>query len=272
MDIDSQSGEPINLAEAADFLRSLVTEAGEILLDYRHSRQFVTIQKPGVDVTTEADQTVDRFLHDRLLAGYPRSAFLTEETAPPDLSGAARAADLWVIDPLDGTVNFTRGHPNFAISVALLHKGQARLGVVYLPAAGKLYEARADVEGACLNGNPIHVSQTSALREAVVAFDWSWDLDKRKQIVYWLDRLSDHVRQIKAMGSAAADLAALAEGQIDGYVHSGLKPWDVAAAALIVRKAGGVVSSPDGGAWTPFQPELLAANRVLHSPIQRLIT
>jgi myo-inositol-1(or 4)-monophosphatase len=275
MDSDSESVDTINLDDAAAFLRNLVREAGELLLGYRQSRQFAAIEKSGVDVTTEADQRVDRFLHERLSARYPHSAFLTEETARPDVSGIqaeATANYLWVIDPLDGTVNFTRGHPNFAISVALIHKGEMALGAVYVPASGRLYQAQANQDGAYLNGEPIHVSQTASLREAVVGFDWSWDLEKRKQIIYWLERLSGHVRQLKCMGSAAADLSSLADGQIDGYIHSGLKPWDAAAAALIVQKAGGIIASPDGSAWTPFNPSILAANPHLHQQIMDLMT
>jgi myo-inositol-1(or 4)-monophosphatase len=274
MYINSALSDTINLDEAAAFLRTLVRDGGDMLLGYRASQQFTSIQKSGVDVTTEADQALDRFLQDSLSNRYPQSAFLTEESAPSDPAGleASRSTEyLWVIDPLDGTVNFTRGHPNFAISVALLHKGEICLGAVYLPVAGKLYEAQRDKEGAFLNGNPIQISHTSSLREAAVAFDWSWDLEKRKQIVRWLDRLSGHVRQLKCMGSAAADLSSLAEGLIDVYIHSGLKPWDVAAAGLIVRNAGAVVSLPDGGSWTPFNSMILAANPELHPQIMKLI-
>ncbi len=269
--MDSQSNSAVSLDEAATVVEGLVRHAGEILMAYRRSGELVATSKPGVDVTTEADERIDRFLHDGLLARYPGSAFLTEEAAPSDLSAIEQADDLWVIDPLDGTVNFTRGHPNFAVSVAFLHRGKTSLGIIYVPMAGKLYCARADKEGAYLNGEHIHVSQISSLRETVAAFDWSWDPEKRKQIIPWLDKLSGQVRQIKAMGSAAADLAALAEGKIDAYLHSGVKPWDIAAAALIVEKAGGIVLSPDRSDWTPFKPGILAANHHLYPHILNLI-
>jgi myo-inositol-1(or 4)-monophosphatase len=268
---DSPSNHAISLDEAAPFLHMLLKQAGHMLRAYFGSRQLAEKQKPGVDVTTEADEIIDRLFHEQLAARFPGCAFLTEETPVADLSAIVNADNLWVIDPLDGTVNFTRGNPNVAISAALLHKGEISLGMVYLPVGMKLYEARADQEGASLNGAPIRVSRMAQLRETVVAFDWSWDLAKRKDIIRCLDRLSDHVRQIKAMGSAAADLASLAEGKIDVYIHTGLKPWDVAAAALIVRKAGGIVSSLDSSQWTPFNPQILAANERLHSQILSLI-
>ncbi len=260
-----------DLSNAGDKLQILIKEAGKKLCRYYSSKDYACRQKAGVDFTTQADEEVDKFLRDSLKKEFPQSNFLTEETALEDYSSLASTENLWVIDPLDGTINFSRGNPNFAISVALMDKGETELGAVYLPASDKLYFARSDKEGASLNQSPIQVSQTSDLRETVVACDWAWDLVKRKRVVSWLGQICGSVRQIKSMGSAAADLSSLAEGRIDVYLHSGLKPWDTAAAAFIIQKAGGKVTLPNGSPWSPFNPDILASNSNLQGKILDLI-
>jgi len=134
-----------------------------------------------------------------------------------------------------------------------------------------LYWAQADQKDVHLNGKPIAVSFTDDLGESVVACDWAWGLEKRLNVVRWLGNVSTHVRQVKSMGSAVADLATLASGRIDAYMHSGLKPWDVAASALLIEKAGGRITTPTGENWGVFQPDILATNGILHDRILDLI-
>jgi len=210
-------------------------------------------------------------LRENIKRQYPQTSLLTEETAPKDYSPLRKVDNLWVIDPLDGTVNFSRNHPNFAISIGLVDKGIPKLGVVYVPVTNDLYWAERDQEGAFCNGKLIRISPTENLEETVVACDWGWQLEKRLNVVRWLGSIVMHVRQIKSMGSAVADLASLAAGKIDGYIHSGLKPWDVAASALLIEKAGGKITTPAGEDWDVFCPEMLASNGILHDKILNLI-
>lgn len=266
-----QENDPINLTEARKYLVNLVPQAGETLKNYFVSRNFTSRRKEGVDFTTQADEEVDEFLRENIRKHYPQTSFLTEETAPDDYSSLNSAENLWVIDPLDGTINFSRKNPHFAISVALVDKGKPKLGVVYVPMTGDLYYAQKDREGAFLNNQPIQISETDNFREAIVACDWAYDFDKRKDVIRWLKNISSHVRQIKSMGSAVADLASLASGKIDAYMHSGLKPWDVAASTLLIEKAGGQITTPTGTKWDIFNPDILASNGKLHSPLLALI-
>lgn len=261
----------INQGEAKIYLTEVVTQAGKMLREYFISRDFTSRHKKGVDFTTQADEEVDVFLQKAIKRQYPQTNFLTEETAPDDYSSLREADGLWVIDPLDGTVNFSRKHPHFAISIGLVDKGMPKLGLVYIPMTNDLYWAQADQEGALLNGKPIRVSETADLKEAVLACDWAWNLEKRLNVVSWLGKIVTHVRQIKCMGSAVSDLASLAEGRIDAYLHSGLKPWDVAASALFIEKAGGKITTPQGGTWNVFHPDMLASNGILHEKILNLI-
>lgn len=117
-----------------------------------------------------------------------------------------------------------------------MQKGEVVLGVIYAPIENKLYVARNGKEGAYLNGKQIYVSETNDLREVVLGCDWGWDLKKRANIVDWLGKVSDKIRQVASRGSAVADLASLAEGRMDAYFHSGLKPRDTAAALIIIQK------------------------------------
>ena len=260
-----------DLTEARKYLTKLVPQAGGMLRRYFASRDFTQRSKGGVDFTTQADEEVDAFLLEQIKRQYPQTNFLTEETAPADYSLLKDASDLWVVDPLDGTINFSRMHPHFAISIGLVDKGVPKLGVVHIPMTGDTYWAQADQEGAFLNGEPIQVSPTDDLGESVVACDWAWGLEKRLNVVRWLNNVSTHVRQIKSMGSAVADLASLSGGRIDAYMHSGLKPWDVAASALLIEKAGGKITTPTGDQWNVFNPDILASNGILHEMLLNLL-
>lgn len=252
-------------------LVNIVLEAGEILKKYYYSDDLVSYQKEGVDFTTEADREVDSFLIKKLKELYPQIEFLTEETAPDDYASFKDKENLWIIDPLDGTTNFSRKNHNFTISIALVNKGQPVLGVVYLPILNNLYTAQIDENVAYLNQKPIRISSIANLKEVVVACDWSWDLEKRKDVIKWLNNINAYIRQIKSMGSASADLASLAEGKLDAYIHSGLKPWDVAAAALIIEKAGGKITDSKGNKWDIFNPEIVATNKIIHEEVVKLI-
>ncbi len=261
----------INLNEAREYLINVSSRAGEILNKYFFSGDYFLKQKDGVDFTTKADEEVDKFLIEEIKKKYPQSNFLTEETAPKDYFSLKNKENLWIIDPLDGTINFFRKHPNFVISVALVDKSQVKLGIIHSPIKKETYWAQEDKENAFMNGKKINVSKTENLREITIACDWSWDLKKRENVVNWIGKVIDSVRQIKSMGSAAADMASLARGQIDAYFHSGLKTWDVAAASIIIEKAGGKITTPSGNKWNIFNPDILVTNKVLHQQILRLI-
>jgi|SRR3989338_8851576 len=261
----------VDLEVSKKFLVDLLPQAGEILKRHYVDRAFTQRRKEGVDFTTQADEEVDTFLRENIHKRFPDTKFLTEETAPKDYSSLRNVDNLWVIDPLDGTINFSRKNPHFGISVGLVDNGIPKLGVVQIPMTGDIYWAQTDLENAFLNGEPIQVSSTDDLRESVLACDWAWGLEKRLNVVRWLGSISTHVRQIKSMGSAVADLASLAAGKIDVYIHSGLKPWDVAASALLIQKAGGKITTPTGRSWDVFQPDMLASNGILHRRILDLI-
>lgn len=259
------------IVKAEGLLARIVPKAGDILRKYYQERNYSTKQKEGVDFTTQADIETDEYLRNEIAKIFPSHKFLTEETAPSDWSSLEGEGFLWVIDPLDGTINFSRGEPNFAISVALVSHGKTLLGVAYNPITDDYYTASEAREGVFKNGERVKVSEVSELREVTLACDWAWGLEKRLNVVEWLGKVSTHIRQVKSMGSAVADLARVAEGKVDVYLHSGLKPWDIAASAYFVQKAGGKVTLPDGRPWNVFEQDIFASNGILHQKIGDLI-
>ena len=262
--------EPIDLSEAAEFLQTVVPQAGEKLRNYYKSGITGETSKGGVDFTTQADIEVDSFLIESIRRQYPGSNFLTEETAPQDYSSHKNSSNLWVIDPIDGTSNFSRRNPNFGISIALVDKGEIKLGLILLPISYETLIARVDSEEATLNGERLQVSTTAELRKTSMGTDWPWDLTKRPITVKFLGNLAHDVRQIKIMGSAVSDLTKVAKGELDAYIHPGAKPWDVAAASLIIQKAGGRVTNSDGSVFNPFSGTILASNGLIHDQLVEL--
>lgn len=262
----------IDLSEARDFVLSLMPQVGRLLMREFRSGNFTQRSKGNLDFSIEADDKADKFLVDRLSKRFPATLFLTEETVPEYFTQLRDADNLWVIDSLDGTSNFSRGHPNFAVSVALVQRGISVLGVVYKPVDRSFLWAQADFEGAMLNGLPMRVSNIDDLSKSVFLCDWYPIPDLRVEMRNVLEEVESHVRQIKSMGSAVADLCEIAIGRADAYIQPGLKPWDVAASSLIITKAGGRITRVNGDSWNVFTPDIFASNGLLHPQILELIS
>lgn len=250
--------------------QKIINEAGVMLKEFFLKREKIdSTSKGGVDLLTEADTAIDEFLIKKLSEAFPGSQFLTEETAPKDLNydEYRLKENLWIIDPIDGTVNFTRGDGNFAISAALVNKGETELAFIVVPQSDKVYFASKNEPEAKLNGKIICVSDTDNFKNASIAIDWPWDLSKRPEVVRYAEKLAPITRQIKMMGSAVADIAKVGAGELDAYIHAGLKPWDAAAASLVAKKAGAKITNTKGGEWDIFTPDILVTNGKLHDQI-----
>lgn len=213
-------------------------EVGEIHLSYFRGTNLGIETKSNIyDVVTCADKQGEAFLLDEIQRVFPGHAILGEESG----AHAGTGDYLWVIDPLDGTNNFSQGLPVFTVSIGLQYKGQAVVGVVYAPYFDELYTAVRG-KGAWLNGRPIHVSQKSKLEESVLGTGFPYDKDVNPDNnAANLSAILPHLRGIRRMGSAAYDLACVAAGFLDGYWELSLQPWDMCAGGLLVEEAGGVV-------------------------------
>jgi myo-inositol-1(or 4)-monophosphatase len=261
----------IDLNEAKEFVLKLMPKAGKILMEYFTSKKYEIHQKEGNDFATDADLEVDKFITGNLKRKFPQSNFLTEETAPDDYSSLEKVENLWVIDPLDGTINFSRQNPIFAISVALCNHGIPQIGVVYLPVSKDLYWTTKIEKYAFHNNELIHVSKINTLPKTIIATDWSRKPVNNKRLLKWIGKTHSLTKQIKIMGSAVEELVMIADCKTDVYLHFGLKPWDMAAAGLIIQKAGGKVTQTDGSKWNIFKPGILATNGIIHEKIITLV-
>ncbi|MGW8161645.1 MAG: inositol monophosphatase family protein, partial [Desulfobulbales bacterium] len=178
---------------------------------------------------------------------------------------------VWIIDPLDGTTNFAHNFPWFAVSIAFYDKGESQVGVIYHPMQDELFCATRG-GGAWLNDRRLKVSGVDALQNALVATGFPYDIQKRPDYVLaMLKKILTHVQGVRRPGAAALDLAYLACGRLDAFWEVGLKPWDSAAGYLLVAEAGGTMSRFDGSPFSPFIPELLASNTLLHNDLNTLL-
>jgi myo-inositol-1(or 4)-monophosphatase len=236
-------------------------EAAGLVLRQGLDRGMEISYKGAVDLVTNFDKLAQDLIVGRISAAHPGHAFLAEEGLRP----AAPAEFLWVIDPLDGTTNFAHRLPVFAVSIGLVAAGRPVLGVIYDPVREDMFSAVAG-EGAFLNGRPIRVSTVRELIRSLLATGFPYDM--RESPVNNVDHFhnfSVRAQAVRRCGSAAVDLCYLACGRFDGFWELKLKPWDVAAGAVIVREAGGRVSNFDDGEFSIYDGEALATNGLIHS-------
>jgi len=223
--------------------------------------------KGAVDLVTNFDGRAQEVIVGRISSSYPRHGFLAEE----GLRSQEEAEFLWVIDPLDGTTNFAHRLPVFAVSIGLVVGGRPVLGVVLDPVRGDLFTASAG-GGARLDGRQVRVSSVDDLGRSLLATGFPYDI--RDSPVNNLDHFQNfclRAQAVRRCGSAALDLCYLACGRFDGFWELKLKPWDVAAGALIVTEAGGRVSDLDGGDHRIDNGETLATNGLIHEAMLEVI-
>lgn len=256
----------INLKEVLEETKKAVLEAGKIIA-YNWQRPKKIKMKGRIDIVTDTDIAVENFLKERLKKILPESDFLAEES-----SGKAKLGKLtWVIDPLDGTTNFTHGLPMVATSVALWMEDRIVLGVINLPILGEIFTAlRGD--GAEMNGIKISTTETSDLEKSLIATGFPYDIDNYAETVTQnLYKVLTATRGIRRPGAAAMDLAYLSCGRYDGFYENALKPWDTAAGWLLVEEAGGKVTDFNGDPYNLFSTTILATNYHIHKKLSDLI-
>ncbi|HKL02626.1 MAG TPA: inositol monophosphatase family protein [Cryomorphaceae bacterium] len=215
------------------------------------------------DLVSRADKEAEKRFVTFLANLYPDSGFIAEEG-----TSEKKGEELnWIIDPLDGTTNYLYGIPCYCTSVALVKNGELILGVIYDPEMDACFTAEKG-QGAFLNGKKISVSSQENIAHALIATGFPYD-DADRQRIY-LDILGEVNRQtrgIRRLGSAALDMAYVACGRFDAFYEYGLQPWDVAAGAIIIREAGGVVSDFKGGDEFLFGRTLACSNKSLHGNV-----
>lgn len=215
---------------------SIARQAGDALLEARRRGDFGARLKRGEELVTDIDVQLDTMISQALKDMFPSEARLTEELAPDAMPRAQLEGPLWVVDPIDGTVNFAHGHAHVAISIAWSHAGQPQIGVVHAPFLDETFTAIRG-EGAWRNGHPIHCRQITNLNEALIATGFAYDRSARPRQIEQAGRVLLQCRDLRRNGAAALDLCHVADGRLDGYFES-VSPWDMAAGTLIAEEAG----------------------------------
>ncbi|MEZ4266808.1 MAG: inositol monophosphatase family protein [Myxococcota bacterium] len=260
---DSPTGLDERLAKAEGLARL----AGDELMRW-FGRTLEIDRKGAVDLVTDADRAAEALIARGLAEAFPDDDFLGEETGG---SGSGTADWRWVVDPLDGTTNFVHGLPRFAVSIGAWFRGEPTIGVIAAPAEGHLYMA-ATGRGATKNGQPMAVSTTDTIGDALLATGFPYD--RRDTVDDLLRPLRSALlsgRGIRRMGAAALDLVDVARGAFDGYWEPRLSPWDVAAGVVLVREAGGTVTGFGGAPFDPARPQIVASNGRLHMQLLKVL-
>ena len=216
--------------------------------------------KSAVDIVTDVDLESEQEVCATLQAAFPTHTILGEE------GGVRTGSDArfrWIVDPLDGTTNYAHGFPFFCVSIGLEVEGRLTLGVAYAPSLDELYVAEAG-RGALLNDRPIRVSATRELSQGLLATGFPYDRTDLPRALRSFETFSWQVQAVRRLGSAALDLCYVGCGRIDGYWEHVVRPWDLAAGALIVFEAGGALSGTDGSPFSVDAGQVLATNSRLH--------
>jgi myo-inositol-1(or 4)-monophosphatase len=236
--------------------------AGELLMSHFRRPQLVKY-KPGKDFTTEVDTQSETLIKALIGRYFPSHGFLGEEQG---VSGQSNFQ--WIIDPIDGTFNYTFGLPYFAVSIALVHDGVPLVGVVYDPYHEELFFSQRG-GGAWVNTRAARTSDRKKLEDAIVGMDFSYDADERMESLDQIRALIPHIRSFRVLGSAALGLVYVSCGRLDVFFHQELKPWDWAAAALIVKEAGGRLTDIHGGEQRTVtgSQDVLGTNGLVHDEL-----
>jgi len=250
--------ELLNLAE------SIALKAGSLLVN--RPSKFDLDQKSGVfDFATQMDHESEKLIVSAILAARPDDGLIGEEGANRE----SKSGVTWVVDPIDGTVNYLYDIPGWCISIAAKDRDGGLAGVVYSPATQSLWKAHRG-GGAFLNGNPIKCNDPVALNRALVGSGFAYDLEKRKIQAALIARLLPEIRDLRRLGACAVDMCHVASGSLDAYFEAGVNEWDYAAAGLIATEAGAMISI-DKGIWNGEKNMVIVAGPALHPALSAQI-
>ncbi|MFM2407725.1 MAG: hypothetical protein RL358_467 [Pseudomonadota bacterium] len=241
--------------------------AGNLIYRSTDKIDHLTVTKKShADFVTEVDRAAEQVIMETLLEAYPSHAILAEE------SGSHGESEyLWIIDPLDGTTNFLHGFPQFAVSIALEHKGVLTQAVIYDPVRNELFTATRG-QGAYLNDKRIRVSKRLHMADALIGTGFPYS--NFQHIDAYMAILKDVMQKssgLRRPGSAALDLAWMAAGRYDGFFETGLKAWDIAAGCLLITEAGGMVSDLVGKDSYIKTGHICTGNPEIHPQLLKLM-
>jgi myo-inositol-1(or 4)-monophosphatase len=244
---------------------SIIEEVMEYLKVTQNKIDLIIEKKGDIDLVTEADKGSEKRLIEFILKNFPHDSILGEEGS--NIKGSSNYK--WIIDPLDGTTNYAHKIPLFAISIGIenLETREIEFGLIALPFFHDIYTARKK-NGAFKNNTKLKISNTSSLIESLTCTGFPYN--RKEEIERLLKNLKIfliNTRGIRRTGSAALDLAWVADGKFDIFYETNLNPWDMSAGSILIKEAGGIVSKMDGSDFDVYFPEILASNPNLHKEI-----
>lgn len=252
-------------AKAGQWIKSKMGEISRV--DTKFSPQ---------DLVTEVDKGSEKLIRNLIMTHFPDHSILGEEGVEPGPEASAKALQamseeeyLWIVDPIDGTTNFVHGFPFFSVSIALAHKGEIIVGVVYDPSRDELFVAEKG-KGAYMHGKKTVVSLDGQLSSSLVATGLPADRNGALPInLKGIQALSPQVRNLRIAGSAALHLAYVASGRLSGFWEIGLNAWDIAAGALLIQESGGKVTDTEGRPYNLAVRNILATNGEIHDELKQ---
>ncbi|MCX6352521.1 MAG: inositol monophosphatase family protein [Bacteroidetes bacterium] len=246
-----------------------ITLTGQWIAEERRQWDATDLKiKADTSLVTSIDLGSELRLKEGFLRLIPTSEFIAEETS----NIRPNTEWVWIIDPIDGTTNFVHGLPMYCISVALYHNNKPVFGCIYEISSAECFTANADEEGAYLNGKRVYVSKAEKLKDTLLATGFpTVDFTTLERYINILKTLMLQTRGIRRLGSAAMDLAYVACGRCDGFYEFGLNPWDVAAGAYLVQKAGGKITDFSGEDDYIFGRQIIGSNGLFHQEFLEVI-
>ncbi len=262
---------PLSITEIDDLTQTAIQAArlgGAILQDYAKKGFKVHSKGESINLVTEADLQSEKAIIQSIRKAFPEHQILSEEQGLQDIP---EHPIKWIIDPLDGTVNFAHGFPMYNVSIGVEYEGTSVIGVIYDPTRDELFLGQQG-RGATLNDTPIHVSSKPKIAEALLVTGFAYDIHTAtdtnlKEFCAFTVRAGG----MRRTGTAAIDLAYIACGRLDGFWELQLKPWDTAAGKIIVEEAGGKITNYAGEPYSIYGTTLLASNGLIHNDMIEIL-
>ncbi len=243
-------------------------EAGNYILQNLGKVKQISFKSQEKNLVTEVDKKSEEIIITNLQKNFPDFDILAEESGT---SSTTNSEYMWVIDPLDGTTNFTHGLPIFSISIGLIKGNEVITGVVYDPTRNQMFSAEKG-KGSYLNGKKLSVSRTKEIKKSLLVTGFPYNVEENPDKCFErFIMMTKNSRAVRRLGSAALDFAYVAAGIFDGFWEVKLNPWDIAAGLLLVKEAGGKVTNFKGEEGDIFNPQILATNGHIHSKMIELL-
>lgn len=249
-----------------EFLIDTIEEAGDFLFEnFKEEKELASRRTTSKEAATKYDDEADEMIIESIEEEYPEHKILTEESGLKNKDSDY----LWIVDSLDGTGNFANHNPLFSVCIALVKGQELKISSVYAPALDELYFAEKG-EGAYLNEEEISVSEVDELSNSYVVY-CEGNQQNREKSGQVVSNIYPKVTDQRKIGSAGIETAWTAAGRADGYWTMQIDPWDVAAGVLLIKEAGGEVTTFEGKQWTPDQHNLICSNGEIHSSLKKLV-